>query len=77
MSSASAICKCPTICFEVDSQTDIRKCSGDDPCRRCLEDAQGAAGSRVLMWMECVRPSLRDMSTFDTGMEPLSDLEQD
>ncbi|KAF2002622.1 hypothetical protein P154DRAFT_130744 [Amniculicola lignicola CBS 123094] len=44
-----------------------RACSGDDPCKTCVAAAKAAAGSRALMWMECIRPSFGAMNIFDTG----------
>ncbi|ORY10864.1 hypothetical protein BCR34DRAFT_338180 [Clohesyomyces aquaticus] len=44
-----------------------RACSGEDPCKTCLAAARAAAGSRALMWMECIRPSFQVMNIFDRG----------
>ncbi|KAF2184473.1 hypothetical protein K469DRAFT_185901 [Zopfia rhizophila CBS 207.26] len=44
-----------------------RACSGENPCKTCVSAANVAAGSRSLMWMECIRPSFQQMNIFDSG----------
>ncbi|KAF2872673.1 hypothetical protein BDV95DRAFT_393082 [Massariosphaeria phaeospora] len=44
-----------------------RACSGDDPCKTCLAAARAAAGTRALMWMECIRPSFQTMNIFENA----------
>ncbi|KAH7394831.1 hypothetical protein BKA66DRAFT_285839 [Pyrenochaeta sp. MPI-SDFR-AT-0127] len=45
-----------------------RACSGENPCNRCLDVVNAAAGSRVLIWMDCIRPSFDSMNIFSHGM---------
>ncbi|PSN64072.1 hypothetical protein BS50DRAFT_97508 [Corynespora cassiicola Philippines] len=47
-----------------------RACSGEDPCKMCISVAKAAAGSRSLMWMECVRPSFHTMNIFEKAAKP-------
>ncbi|KAF2268786.1 hypothetical protein CC78DRAFT_540625 [Lojkania enalia] len=66
-------------CFSLsgDSVAEPRRsafspCSGDNPCKRCREDANVAAGSKALMWMDCVRYTFEDVNIFETDI-PMSD----
>lgn len=48
----------------------IRKisCSEGDPCRECLSLLQAKMGSKALMWMECIRLTIPELSPFERGM---------
>ncbi|KAF2117872.1 hypothetical protein BDV96DRAFT_405700 [Lophiotrema nucula] len=45
----------------------IRKisCSGESPCKECRSLAAARLGSKALMWMDCIRPSLEQVSIFN------------
>lgn len=49
----------------------LSQCSSEDPCKTCIVAARAAAGSRALMWMDCIRPSFQTMNIFtrSTGSE--------